>query len=69
MEKKLTRSTTDIKIAGVCSGLAEYLGLDPTLVRIAYAAMTLCTTCFPGIILYIIMWAVMPKDFNTIIKQ
>jgi len=60
MAQKLYRSTTDRVLGGVCSGLAEYFDFDPTLVRIAYAFLAVCTI-FPGIILYIIMWIVMPE--------
>lgn len=56
MEKKLRRSR-DQKIAGVCGGLAEYLDLDPTLVRAGYALLVLCGF---GILLYIILWIIMP---------
>ena len=58
--KKLTLSR-DRMIGGVCGGIAEYFGLDATLVRIAYALLTVFTTGFPGFLLYIILWFVMPK--------
>lgn len=65
MTQKLYRSD-DRLLGGVCAGLAEYFDLDPTLVRIAYAFLAVCTI-FPGIILYIIMCIVMPrKPFPTI---
>ena len=59
MTHKLYRSN-DRVLGGVCAGLAEYFDFDPTLVRIAYAFLAVCTI-FPGIILYIIMWIVMPQ--------
>ena len=59
-EKKLLRSATDRKIAGVCGGLAEYFEFDPVLVRIAYAFLTLFTA-FCGLIFYIVLWIVMPE--------
>lgn len=58
--KKLTRSTNKV-LAGVCGGIAEYFEIDPTLVRVAYAALTIFTTGFPGVLLYIIMLLLMPK--------
>ncbi|MBO7608769.1 MAG: PspC domain-containing protein [Muribaculaceae bacterium] len=58
--KKLTLSH-DRTIGGVCGGLADYFGLDPTLVRIAYALLTVFTTGFPGVLLYLILWFIMPK--------
>lgn len=59
MDKKLTRSN-DRVIAGVCSGIAEYLDFDVVLVRLAYAFLTLFT-CFSGVIFYIVLWIVMPE--------
>ncbi|MBR2242392.1 MAG: PspC domain-containing protein, partial [Prevotella sp.] len=53
-QKKLLRSN-DRVIAGVCGGIAEYLNIDPTVVRVAYAVLTLFTV-FCGIILYPILW-------------
>ena len=58
-EKKLTRSNNKV-LAGVCGGIAEYFEIDPTLVRVCYAALSLLTTGFPGVILYIIMLLLMP---------
>lgn len=60
MEKKLTKST-DKKLTGVCAGLAEYFGLDATLIRVLYAALTVFSAGFPGIVLYIIMTLIMPE--------
>ena len=59
MEKKLERSN-DRMLAGVCAGFAEYLGLDVTGTRIAYAALTVFTS-FAGIIFYIIAIIIMPE--------
>ena len=58
-QKKLLRSN-DRVIAGVCGGIAEYLNIDPTVVRVAYALLTLFTV-FCGIILYPILWIIMPE--------
>ena len=59
MDKKLTRSN-DRVIAGVCSGIAEYLDFDIVMVRLAYAFLTLFT-CFSGVIFYFVLWIVMPE--------
>jgi phage shock protein PspC (stress-responsive transcriptional regulator) len=59
--KKLTRSYNRT-IAGVCGGIAEYLGLDPTAVRVAYVFLTLFT-CFSGVLAYIIMWLIIPEKY------
>ena len=56
--KKLTRSNERM-IGGVCAGLAEYIDIDPTVCRAFYAIRTICT-CFSGIIIYIILWLIMP---------
>ena len=57
----MRRSTQDRMIAGVCSGLAEYLGMDPTAVRIAYVILSILSVTFPGILVYIIMWLLIPE--------
>lgn len=59
MAKKLTKSSDKV-IAGVCGGIAEYLGIDITLTRVIYAVLTLCTA-FCGVLVYIILWIIMPK--------
>jgi phage shock protein C len=58
MNKKLTRSTTDRMIAGVCSGLADYFSLDPVLVRLAFAIFTLAGGAGP--LIYLVLWIIMP---------
>jgi len=60
MEKKLCLSTRNKIIAGVCGGVAEYFKVDPTLIRIIFALVTLMTYGSP-IVLYIVCWAVMPS--------
>jgi len=47
-------------IAGVCGGLAEWLGWDATIVRIAYVLISIFSAAFHGILVYIILWLVMP---------
>ena len=59
--KRLMRSTNDRLLGGVCAGLAEYFDFDPVLVRIAYAFLTIFSAGFPGLLLYIVMWIVMPE--------
>ena len=60
-EKRLTRSANKI-VGGVCGGIAEYFDIDPTLVRVANAALTIFSAGFPGVLLYIIMLILMPKS-------
>ena len=62
-ERKLTRSQDQV-IAGVCAGIAEYLGWDIALVRILYLVISIFSAAFPGIIVYIILWIVMPEKNN-----
>lgn len=59
-EKKLTRSNNKL-LAGVCGGIAEYCDVDPTLIRIVYAALTIFSACFLGILLYLVMLIIMPQ--------
>ncbi|NOU59449.1 PspC domain-containing protein [Marinifilum caeruleilacunae] len=64
MSKKLKRSSNKM-IAGVCAGIAEYLNLDVTLVRILYVLISIFSAGFPGLLIYLIFWFVMP-DHNEI---
>jgi phage shock protein PspC (stress-responsive transcriptional regulator) len=57
----LQRSRENKKIAGVCGGIAVWLGWDPTLVRILYVIVSICSAAFPGILVYLVLWFVMPK--------
>lgn len=57
----LRRSRTDKMVAGVCGGLASYLGLDSTLVRIAYVLLSIFTM-FAGLFVYLLLWLVMPNE-------
>jgi phage shock protein PspC (stress-responsive transcriptional regulator) len=63
MEKRLQRSRTEKMLGGVCGGLAEYFNVDPTLVRVIWIALTLLVGV--GILLYIILWLVMPLQPPT----
>ena len=57
----LYRSNKSSIIAGVCGGLAEWLGWSPGWVRLLYVLVSVISAAFPGIIVYIILWVVMPK--------
>lgn len=59
-EKKLYRSSQNKMLGGVCAGIAEYFGIDPTLVRVAYACLSVFSAAFPGLLLYIILLIIMP---------
>lgn len=58
----LVRSRSDRMIAGVCGGLAQWLGWDPTAVRILYVLISIFSAAFPGTIVYIILALLMPSE-------
>jgi len=60
--KRLTRSRKDKMVAGICGGIADYMAVDPTIVRLVFALATFFTVVFPGILIYLIMWIVVPKE-------
>ncbi len=57
----LHRSSEHKIIAGVCGGIADWLGWSPTLVRILYVVFSIASIAFPGILAYVALWAIMPK--------
>jgi len=48
-------------IAGVCGGIAEYFDLDPVVVRVGYVLLSVLSAGFPGILVYILLWVVIPE--------
>jgi phage shock protein C len=60
--KPLRRSRSDRMIAGVVGGLAEYMGIDPTLARVLYVAGSVISAAFPGALVYVILWIVLPEE-------
>ena len=60
--RTLRRSRTNRMIAGVMGGVAEYSGLDPTLVRVIFVVGSILSAAFPGTIVYLILWLVIPED-------
>lgn len=48
-------------LLGVCGGIAKWLGWDPTLVRVGYVLLSICSAAFPGILVYVILAIVMPE--------
>jgi phage shock protein C len=61
MDRPLRLSRRDRKIAGVCAGLAEWLGWDPTVVRVLYVVASVFSVAFPGILVYVVLWLVVPR--------
>lgn len=59
--KRLKRSRKSRMIAGVCGGIAEYFEMDPTMVRILYVVASVVSAAFPGILVYIALWIIIPE--------
>jgi phage shock protein C len=57
---RLTRSRDRI-IAGVCGGIANYMGWDPTVVRVLYVLFSAISAAFPGVLVYLVLWLAMPS--------
>lgn len=68
MIKRLYRSTTDRKIAGVCGGIAEYFDIDPTIVRVI-AVLLLLPGGLPGFIPYVLFWIIVPNNPTSVIEH
>ena len=58
---RLLRSSSDRWVEGVCGGIAEYFGWDPAIVRLAYVLLSVFSAAFPGLLVYIILWLIMPQ--------
>lgn len=59
--KRLTRTSWDAPVSGVCGGIARYFGVDPTLIRVL-AVIAMVVTFPVGPIVYLVLWAVIPKE-------
>lgn len=62
MDKKLHLSSNKV-LGGVCGGIAEYFGLDVSLVRIAWVLLSILLD-IPMVVIYMVLWAVLPSDNN-----
>jgi len=58
----LARNPNDAWLGGVCGGIARWLGWNSTAVRILYVLISIGSVAFPGILVYIILWIVMPSE-------
>ena len=58
----LRRSRRDRMIAGVVGGLADYFGIDSGLARIVYVLVSIFSAAFPGILVYILLWILIPQE-------
>ena len=63
MNNKLTRSNNDVMVSGVAAGLAEYLNIDPVLVRLLFVLLTILGG--HGILVYFILWIIMPQETSS----
>ena len=61
-KKRLERDQERAVVSGVLAGLAKYFDQDPTLFRVAAIAFLLLTGIFPGLLLYVAAWIIMPKQ-------
>lgn len=58
----LLLSNDDRMLGGVCGGIAKWLGWDSTLVRVLYVVISIVSVAFPGILVYLILWILMPRE-------
>ena len=58
---RLRRTRSNRMIAGVIGGLARYFGFDPTIARVIYVILSVVSVAFPGILVYILLWLIMPE--------
>ena len=65
MQKKLYRSAKNRQLAGVCGGLAEYLNMDPTVIRVLWAVVSLFA--FVGVVAYIVCAIIIPEEPTNVI--
>ena len=61
LKAPLRRSRSDRMIAGVVAGLAKYFGIDPTMARVLYVVGSVVSAAFPGILVYVLLWAIVPE--------
>ncbi|MFZ0640706.1 MAG: PspC domain-containing protein [Candidatus Acidiferrales bacterium] len=59
--RRLHRSVSDCKFAGVCGGIAEYFETDSTIVRLVWVLVTFVTGIIPGLVVYLVAWLIMPE--------
>jgi phage shock protein PspC (stress-responsive transcriptional regulator) len=60
--RPLRRSGTNRVIAGVLGGIAEWLGWNPTTLRVLFVVVSILSVAFPGIIVYVLLWILMPQE-------
>lgn len=65
MTNTLSRSNDDKILAGVCGGIARRFGFDSTLTRIGFFLISILSAAFPGILVYVFLWIIMPDDYGV----
>ena len=60
--KRLFKSSKNKMLDGVCAGIGEYFDIDPTLVRVGYAILTVLTGVVPGLLLYVVLAVIIPRN-------
>jgi phage shock protein C len=66
--RRLTRSATDKRIAGVCGGLAEYFEVDPTAIRLLWVILSVvCGAIVGGVIAYVVAWLIIPRPPEVVL--
>ncbi len=60
-EHKLSRSSDKV-LGGVCAGIAKYFGWDPAITRLLYVIISVASAAFPGTLVYLILWMLLPKE-------
>ncbi|EJG06214.1 phage shock protein C, PspC [Methanofollis liminatans DSM 4140] len=66
-EKRLVRPRDDRVVAGVCSGIARYLDIDPVVVRLIWVILSMIGFVFTGIVVYLAAWLIIPEEEEDII--
>jgi phage shock protein C len=65
VSRPLRRSRTNRQIAGVVGGLADYFGVDSTLLRVIYVVGSIVSAAFPGLVVYLLLWLLMPEGEDS----
>jgi len=67
--KRLYRSSTETRLAGVCGGVGLHFGIDPVIIRLAWVGLTCVTGFVPGIVAYVAAWIIVPiEPTDTVVK-
>jgi len=60
--RPFVRSRNDRMVAGVVGGMAAYFGMNSTLLRVIYVVVSIISIAFPGILVYLLLWLLMPEE-------